>query len=432
MRITLLVPGTGSFYCGSCLRDHALAVALRGLGHDVEVVPLYLPLFVEDPNVDPSQPVHMGGINLYLQQKLPALGAAPRFATKLLDAPGLLRWASARGNMTGAASHAEMALSMMRGEEGRQGREVERLAEWLAAEGAPEVFVLSNAMLLGMARTLERRLGAAIVCTLQGEAPFIDAFPEPLRSEAWRTLAERAAEVDAFVAVSADYGGVMTERLQLDPMRVHVVHNGIPLEGLVTDERPDPDPPVVGYLARMCPDKGLATLVDAFIELHRRGRVPGLRLRAGGVLLAGDRPWLAGLEQRLAAAGLGGHVELLANVDREQKLELLHSLSVLSVPATYGESFGLYVLEALAAGVPVVQPRHGAFPEVLEATGGGLLCEPDDPVSLAEGLEALLLDRERARALGTAGRRAVSEHFTVERMARGVQDVCSRAVSNGV
>jgi glycosyltransferase involved in cell wall biosynthesis len=220
----------------------------------------------------------------------------------------------------------------------------------------------------------------------------------------------------------------MSERLSLDPERVHVVHNGIELGELLAGAQPDPHPPVVGYLARMCPDKGLETLVEAFIRLAAGGRVPDVRLRAAGVLLSGDEAWLAGLERRLVAAGLEGRFEFRANVERGEKLELLRSISVLSVPATYGESFGLYVLEAQAAGVPVVQPRHGAFPEILGLTGGGLLCEPDDPEALSQALETLLTDPERARALGAAGRRAVSEHFSVERMARGVQDVCSRVV----
>ena len=89
-----------------------------------------------------------------------------------------------------------------------------------------------------------------------------------------------------------------------------------------------------------------------------------------------------------------------------------------SVPALYGEAFGLYVIEALAAGVPVVQPRTAAFPELIEATGGGVLCEPGDPQALAEAIEELLLDPARARALGEAGRRAVFEKFSAEAMAR--------------
>ena len=428
MRITLLVPGTGSFYCGSCLRDHGLAVALRGLGHRVEVVPLYLPLYLEEPTAEESAaPVRMGGINMYLQQRLPALGGL-RFATGFLDRPGLLRWAARRGDMTDPAAHAAMTLSMVRGDEGRQRREVARLVDELGArrpEDQPDVFLLSNAMLIGVARSLDQHLGVPVVCTLQGEAPFVDAFPERLRAEVLAAMAARAQGVAAFIGVSRSYAELMAGRLRLDPDRVHVVPNGIDPVGFAFGSGASRSaPPTVGYLARMCPDKGLHTLVESFCDLHRRGRVPGLRLRAAGVLLEGDRPWLAELETRLEACGADFAFE--ADVDRPRKLELLRSFTVMSVPATYGESFGLYVLEALAAGVPVVQPRCDSFPELLAATGGGVLCEPDNPRSLADELESLLLDEPRRSALGATGQAAVRERFTAERMATGVERVLAR------
>ena len=99
-----------------------------------------------------------------------------------------------------------------------------------------------------------------------------------------------------------------------------------------------------------------------------------------------------------------------------------------SVPANYGEAFGLYVIEALAAGVPVVQPRTAAFPEILAATGGGVLCEPNDAKSLADALEELLLNPDRARALGEAGRRAVAEKFSAEAMAQATMQVFEAVV----
>ncbi len=427
MKITLLVPGTGSFYCGSCLRDHALAAGLRELGHEVEVVPLYLPLYLEDPTeAETAQAVRMGGINMYLQQKLPALGAM-RWATSWLDRPDVLRWASRQGDMTDAAAHAAMTLSMVRGEEGRQRREVGRLVRQLRREGTPDVFFLSNAMLIGVARALKQELGVPVVCTLQGEQPFLDAFPSPVREEAWSALSARAQGVDGFIGVSRSYGELMRGRLRLDPERMHVVHNGIELDGIALRDGPSPsEPPTVGFLARLCPDKGLHTLVEAFCKLHEGGRVPGVRLVAVGVLLDVDQPWLAALEDELKACGAS--YEFHPNVERAEKLELLRQFSVLSVPATYGESFGLYLLEALAAGVPVVQPRCDSFPEIVAETGGGVLCKPDDVVSLAHELESLLLDEPRRAALGAHGQAAVRERFSAQAMARGVERVCKRVL----
>ncbi|MEE8467775.1 MAG: glycosyltransferase family 4 protein, partial [Planctomycetota bacterium] len=318
-----------------------------------------------------------------------------------------------------------MTLSMLRGEEGRQAHELKKLIDDLQGQPAADVILLSNVMLIGMARRLKQALGVPVICSLQGEAPFLDALDASHRDQAWETLRERAADIDAFVPVSHWYGDLMAERLGLEQDRVHVVHNGIDPTDLAAVDWSPPAAPTVGYLARMCADKGLPTLVEAFVHLVRSAdSLPDLRLRIAGVQLAADRPLVQSLRRRLADAGLAERVEFLPNLERAQKIEFLGSLSVLSVPATYGESFGLYLLEALAAGVPLVQPRHGAFPEILSATGGGLLCEPDDPVDLARALGELLSDERAAREFAERGRSVVLERFTEDVMAEGVEAVC--------
>lgn len=425
MRFLLLTPGTGHFYCGSCLRDNALGSALVRLGHEVDVVPLYLPLVLE--HGAESARVQMGGINMYLQQKSRLARRLPRWLADLLDSPGLLRWASRRGNLTQARDLGAMTLSMLQGERGRQAAEVEKLTQWLAAKTErPDVIAISNAMLCGVVRPLKQAIDRPVVASLQGEAPFLDALPAPFSTQAWQVLRERAADIDVFVPVSHSYGALMRERLGLDQGRVRVVYNGIDER----DWRDDPGrlaarrPRTIGYLARMCRDKGLHTLVEAFVQLKASGRCDDVRLRVAGARLSEDGALVADLQRQLRAGGCADAVDWLPNIDRATKLAFLRTLSVLSVPATYGESFGLYVLEAMASGVPVVQPRHGAFPELLEATGGGVLCAPDDPAALAAALEELLFDDERAQALADRGRRAVFANFTAERMAREFVDAC--------
>jgi glycosyltransferase involved in cell wall biosynthesis len=263
--------------------------------------------------------------------------------------------------------------------------------------------------------------------TLQGEAPFLDALPHQHAAQAWHELAAQAQHVDAFVPVSQWYADLMTERLGLARDRVQVIHNGVDLAGfdaeplLLVERRPS----TIGYLARMCRDKGLHTLVEAFIDLAGRADSPSdLRLRVVGARLTEDASFVDEQQRRLRAAGLGDRVDFHANVQRSEKLEHLRRFSVLSVPATYGESFGLYLLEALAAGVPVVQPRHAAFPELIAATGGGLLCTPDDAGALADGLAELLHDPARAQALADRGRRAVLDRFVADRMAAEFIALC--------
>jgi len=163
--------------------------------------------------------------------------------------------------------------------------------------------------------------------------------------------------------------------------------------------------------------------------LKKRNRVPDFRLRIAGAMTNTDTRFVDSLRDKLSSRGLLASVDFLPNISREAKHEFFRTLSVFSVPATYGEAFGFYVLESLAAGVPVVQPRHAAFPEILEQTGGGLLCEPDDVASLADKLESLLLDAPRARALGAKGRAAVREKFTIEQMITSTEENLSDVVA---
>ncbi|MEE2888012.1 MAG: glycosyltransferase family 4 protein [Planctomycetota bacterium] len=424
MRFMLLTPGTGHFYCGSCLRDNTLGNALREIGHEVDMVPLYLPHVLEGSTS--AGPVQMGGINMYLQQKSRLAGKLPRFVTRLLDRPGLLRWVSRRRSLTDAKLLGAMTLSMLSGESGHQRVELDKLVAWAnSVSPGPDVIVLSNMLLSGIARGLGDALQVPVISTMQGESPFLDALPTPFSEQAWAELRRRVVDIDAFVAVSSWYGDLMQKQLAVPSEKMHVIYNGLdPADFTATPPLlAQRQPATIGYLARLCSDKGVDLLVDAFIRLKARDTVPGLRLCLAGVQLAEDIALMNELRARLQEQGVADDVEVHANVSREEKLTLLHKFSVLSVPATYAESFGLYLLEAMGAGVPVVQPDHAAFPEILEATGGGDLCAPNDASALAESLERLLLDGERAQRLADVGRQAVLVRFPAERMAREFADV---------
>ena len=441
MRILQLTPGTGGFFCGTCIRDNALTLALRKQGHDALMVPLYLPPALDEASGAEGAPLFYGGINVYLQQKSGLFRRTPRWVDRLFDAPAALKGAARRAGMTQAHQLGDLTVSMLKGENGHQAKELDRLAEWLASDdGRPDIVILSNALLMGLARRIKEETNALVVCTLQGEDTFLDSLPDPDRAAAWQTLAERAADVDAFIAVSRYHADLMTARANLPPNRVHVVYNGILLDGYdaaptpstsqaTVAQHPTPSaPPALGYLARMCPPKGLEILVEAYIALRKRGRVPDLQLRVAGAQTAGDEAFVARLQARLDACGLGNDAAFFPNVSRDEKIAFLRGLSVLSVPATYGESFGLYVIEALAAGVPVVQPRHAVFPELLAATGGGVLYEPpNDPQALAAAVETLLSDPNAARVLGETGRQTVFAKFSVEAMAQNVAHVFEQA-----
>lgn len=406
-------------YCGNCFRDNALVAELRRLGHPTLMVPLYLPMTLDEADQSAGTPTFFNGVNVFLQQKSAFFRRAPKWLHDLIASPTLLKWAAGRAAKTRAEDVTDLTLSMLRGEEGNQARELDELITWLKTQERPHLVSLSNALLVGMARKIKQELGAPVVVMLQGEDAFLDSMPSPAREEVWRTLAERCREVDLFIAPSRYFGELMARRLGLPADKVKVVHNGINLDGFGTQnpESRIQNPPVLGFFARMCKEKGLDTLIEAFLILKKRGKVANLKLRVGGGCGPGDEPFVNQLKSRLTSAGVLGDVEFHPNLTREQKLEFLRSLTVFSVPALYGEAFGLYVIEALASGVPVVQPRVASFPELVETTGGGVLCEPGNAAALAEAIECLLLDTTKLRACAASGRRAVQERFSVQRMA---------------
>jgi glycosyltransferase involved in cell wall biosynthesis len=431
MRIVQLTPGSGdSFYCENCLRDAALVKAMRGLGHDVLMVPMYLPLQADRDQAVSNAPIFFGGINVYLQQKSAFFRKTPRWLDRLFDSPALLRLVGRKAGMTSSEDLSRTTVSMLRGEQGRQVKELERLLAWLELqESRPDVVCLSNALLAGLAKSIKERLGVPVLCLLQDEDAFLDGLGPPYADQGWQILAECCREVDTFIAVSRYYADAMQQRLGLNSDRVHVVYTGISLEGyeLVSEQ---PEVPTIGYLSRMCSEKGLDTLVDAFIRIKKNEKLKNVRLRIAGGKSGHDEPFITRLKKKLDSCGLNGDVEFLSDFGRETKLAFLQTLSVLSVPEKQPIAFGLYVLEAFAAGVPVVQPAHGVFPELLEMAGGGVLFEPNNVEALAAAIEPLLLDLDLSRRLGKQGREAVIEKLSVEQTARQIVRIYKESCVN--
>ncbi len=423
MNIVQLVPGVGgSFYCENCLRDHALARALLQAGEQVSLVPLYLPVVADEPGAVRNRPIFFGGINVYLSERFGFLRHLPRVVRDFLDSPALLKRVSALAGMTSANDLAKATISMLMGEHGRQRRELERLIEYLTAHDRPDVVILSNALLVGMTRRIKKALGVPVLCLLQDEDIFLDSLPEAKRELANQILSERAQEVDAFLAVSEYCRSYSIDRFGLDGEKVHVVPIGLRLEEYQLSF--PVETPVIGYMERLCPDKGLDVLIEAFILLTQRPMCQNAQLWITGGQTTGDEAFIAHQHARLDDWHLAGQVRWLENLMREDRLEFLRSLSVLSVPARHAEAFGLYAVEAMASGVPVVEPAQGAFPEMIQATGGGLLFAPNDPKDLADKLEKLVIDTPAALQMGRQGRLAVFQHFGLEGMAQRVLSIC--------
>lgn len=421
MKITILTAGTGSYYCGACMRDNTLARELIAMGHNAHLVPMYLPLQLDEERVDKATPVFFGGINVYLQQKYRFFRRLPRWADSFFNGRGLLKTVAKRSHLTSAAEQGEMSCSMLRLEESNLGKEVDKLVDWLARDGNPDIILLSNALLAGLVQELKRRLEVPVVCTFQGEDSFLDSLPKPWSNEAWKEMALRVKAADMLIAPSQYYGEVMESRLGLEPGSIEVIPNGIDLsgweEGRVSQDKR------IGYLARMCHSKGLGLLINAFIHLNDSS----LTLAIAGTMGGGDDVYVAGLKKKLKKAGLGDCVEWFPDLARNEKVDFLKNLSVFSVPVIYPEAFGLYLVEAMACGVPVVMPNASAFPEIVNSAACGVLVDPGSVEDLARGIREMLDDPDR-EVVGKKGRRAVEERYHAGAMALNFEKVFRKVV----
>jgi len=395
MRIVQIIPGSGgTFYCQNCLRDMDLVRALQRQGHDVIVVPLYLPLSSEDASAA-SKPAFYSAVALYLRYKFPLLNRTlPAAFWRMLDSMAVLRFAARRAGSTRAAGLGDMTVSMLQGEQGRQAEELEQLVKWLRDDlgSRPDVVVLSTALLLGLARRIRAELGVPVVCWLQDEHVWADAMSPDESQRVWQVLRERVADVDGIAAVSRSYAQRMTTALALAPSRVRAIHIGVdPAAWQVADLTRTPR--TIGFVSRLAKGEGFGLFVDAFIALHRDQRFADVRMKATGGMT--NKRYVNQQRRRLRAAGLEDLAEIDPNAFQNERAAFVASLTLLSSPAPAGEAFGTYVIEAMASGVPVVEPAVGAYPEIFQEAGCGVLCPTADAAALAETWAALLADPAR-------------------------------------
>ncbi|HTM27311.1 MAG TPA: glycosyltransferase [Vicinamibacterales bacterium] len=415
MRILSITAGAAGMYCGSCSRDNALAVELLARGHQVTLLPLYTPTNPDEANVSRGR-VLFGGISIYLQQHSFLFRRTPRWLDRLWDSPAVINMFAKRSLSTDPSLLGALTISMLEGERGVLRKEFDKLLAWMADEPVPDIVNLPNSLLIGLAAPLRRALKRPVCCTLQGEDLFLDGLIEPYRTRATDLIRRQVGDVDMFLPVSDGYVQAMAERLRIPLDRMSTVPLGINLAGYKRRASPDGEFRV-GYFARIAPEKGLHVLGEAYARL--RARTPGVRMRleAAGYLAPAQASYVEGVQRQIDAAGLGNEFTYHGAVNRDGKLAFLESLDVLSVPATYDEPKGVFLLEAMAAGVPVVQPRRGAFTEIVEKTGGGLLVRPDDSAALADGLYSLWQDAALRDRIGRQGFDGVREHYSVQRSA---------------
>jgi len=299
MRIVYIVPGFGdAFYCENCLRDSELGKKLQAQGHEVIMVPMYLPLSRGHEHYNEDIPIFYGAINVYLKQKIPFFKKFPKWIERMFNARGLLNWAAKKSGSTDAKGLEGMTLSVLQGTHGKQVQELEMLINWLRSDGKPDLVHISNALLLGLAPAIKKELDIPVYCSLQDEDIWIKTMDPIFAEKIWRVMEEQSVYVDGFFAVSGFYKEVMQKNMNLPPEKVHVVYLGTDLDGFRESELPL-DPPVIGYLSRFTDCLGLDILVDAFILLKKENRFPGLKLRATGGATGSDKKFIKNIVRKL-------------------------------------------------------------------------------------------------------------------------------------
>jgi glycosyltransferase involved in cell wall biosynthesis len=416
MKIVNIVPGFGgTFYCGNCLRDSAFVRSLRELGHEAVILPLYLPLEMPGGPAGQEAPVFYGAVSIYLRQQFPVFRHMPGWMEALFDSRPLVKLAARKAGSTRAHGLEQLTESMLLGEKGNQRPELERLARFLKDHEKPDVVHFSNALLLGLAEMIREEVSVPVVCSLQDEDVWVDAMEASWRKRIWDLMAEKAAGVDAFVAVSNWFAGVMQEKMKIPAGKMNVIHIGVQPDNYPFS-LPADSPRAVGYLSRICEENGFGVLVDAFIMLKEDPRFDDLELKISGGMTGDDRPFLHAQEKKLRDKGLMRCVEFRDDFTQVALRDFFEALTVLSVPVLKGEAFGLYQVEALASGVPLVQPELGAFPEIIGSTGGGVLYRPNTPGALAEALACALSDRPVLERMSRNGRKSAEELFDCRKL----------------
>lgn len=429
MKIVNIVPGFGgTFYCGNCLRDSGFVHTLKALGHEAHTLPIYLPLFASEDQNEVDAPVFYGAVNIYLKQNFKIFRHIPKWLYRFFNSPAILRYAAHKAGSTRASGLEEMTLSMLQGHEGYQKEELDMLVNYLKHHEKPDIVHLSNALLLGLAPKIREETGAKVVCSLQDEDVWIDPMEEAWQKKIWNKMNEMGEAVSAFIAVSDFFANLMFARMQIPSDKMHVVPIGVDPDHYPV-KTPVLDPPVIGYVSRTNEENGFALLIDAFIHLKENSKFKNAKLKVTGGKTNDDNRFLKKQINKLRKKGFLADLEMLDEFKSVVSVDFFEGLTLLSVPVLKGEAFGLYQLEALASGIPIVQPAIAAFPEIAKTSGGGEVYHPNTPEALAEKWAEVLSKPEDLKKMGNSGRKSVEGVYNIHRLTSEIVEVYQTLLS---
>ena len=397
-------------------------------GIDISAIPLYLPPIAEEFGEEIENQVFFGAVSMYLREKVKMFENMPSFLEKIFDAPPFLRMAARKAGTTRAEGFEETTIAMIKGNDPTRDKEIARLSKHICASGQSDILHLSNALIIGLASQLRNSCNASIICSLQNEDDWIDQMKEPYRSEAWRLIGEESSNVDHFISPSNYFKELIISKTGIQADKIHVVPSVLDVRNPVVKGTTN-SIPAIGYFSRLSYHNGLDKLVDAFIHLKNEEKIPGLQLHLCGGYTGDDKSFIREQFRKIKDNNLDSVVKLYSSFHGKQKEEFFNSIDVMSVPVRKHDAYGLYILEANSAGVPVVQPATGAFPEIMGKTNGGITYQPDNVEALADTLYKLLSDRQKLNELSRSGIDAVHNKLSIGNMANQLISVYKKAIT---
>jgi glycosyltransferase involved in cell wall biosynthesis len=429
MKIIYLITGSGgSFYCGNCYRDMLYVRAIRRVpGISASAIPLYLPPDKSNTETGFDDKVFFGAISMYIREKVNIFRNMPSFLDKFFDMSPFLKLAAKLSGTTRTEGLEELTLNMIEGDNAFKPAEVKRLVKYIEASGKPDIIHLSNALILGLARQLKKHMDVKVVCSLLNEDDWIDDMVEPFKSKAWKLIAREAEYVDRFVSPSSYYKDMFIGKTGISGDNIDIVPLGFDPEGYNAEIK-GPHPPALGYFSRVNEHNGFDKIIDAFIIMKDKNTVPDLTLNVCGGFTGDDKLFISSQIQKIRSSGYQKSVKIFPEFQGNKKAEFFSTVDVISVPVRKYDGYGLYILEANIAGVPVVQPATGAFPEIIAATGGGITYEPDTSESLAEALTKILTDKNLREDLSKKGYAGVRSELSLGNMSKGLETLYNKTI----
>jgi len=417
MRIAYLAAGAGIMYCGACARDVTLVRALLARHHDVQLIPLYTPLKLEQDDL-PTSPIFMGGINVFLQQAFALFRALPMPLDRFLDHPAFLRLIAKVAIEVEPKNLGPMTVSVLEGRDGRQKKELERLLQYLESSYKPDLLNLTNSLLSGLAPEIKRRLHIPVICTFQGEDTFVADLPEPHRSRARDLIRQNAQAIDLFICPNETQADDVAAFLAVPRPKVRVIRTAVaipPTNSALSTQHSAPF--TIGYLSVIRPIKGLDLLLDALAQLIQKENRQ-LRLRVAGRIM--NKPYWKTILQKVRTLHLADHFDYLGELDAPAKASFFQQCSVFCVPSRYPEPRGVAVLEAMAAALPIVAPATGVFPELFNLADTparpGILVPSNNPSALAHAFASMIDHPAQTQAQAHAAQTLITRHCTPDQM----------------